>query len=65
MVPIELILILYLIRTAAILAKIFEQLDLEVAPLHSQLSQPQRQHNLQRFRSQYVQVLIATDVASR
>lgn len=50
---------------AQLLHETFKQLGISSVPLHSQLSQSRRLSSLQRFRSGYVKVLIATDVASR
>ena len=42
-----------------------KKLKFKAVPMHSLLTQPQRQKSLDRFRSQYVQILVATDVAAR
>ncbi|KAL1411908.1 ATP-dependent RNA helicase [Vanrija albida] len=47
------------------LIPLFEQLDVPVYPLHSQLQQKQRLKNLDRFKNAPNGVLIATDVAAR
>ncbi len=43
----------------------FQELGIEAVSLHSQLSQEARMRALDKFRSRVVDVLIATDVASR
>ncbi|KAL1820920.1 hypothetical protein ACET3Z_015789 [Daucus carota] len=52
-------------RTCHLLSLILEELDLEVAALHSFKSQSLRLSALHRFKSGQVPVLLATDVASR
>ncbi|TXT07465.1 hypothetical protein VHUM_03185 [Vanrija humicola] len=47
------------------LIPLFEQLQVPVYPLHSQLQQKQRLKNLERFKAAPNGVLIATDVAAR
>ena len=41
------------------------ELDFEVTMIHSQLAQRRRVANLGKFKSQFVRILVATDVASR
>lgn len=50
---------------AQFLAEVLSELALPVLPLHSLLSQYERQHNLEVFRASRSAVLVATDVASR
>ncbi|KAL6074907.1 putative ATP-dependent RNA helicase ddx49 [Balamuthia mandrillaris] len=50
---------------AQLVASLLTQLELPATPLHSQLSQADRNRSLFRFRSSVVRILVATDVASR
>ena len=47
------------------IAAALKRLDIPAVALHSQLKQKERNQSLGRFKSHYIQVLIATDVASR
>lgn len=47
------------------LSLLLEELDVETAALHSLNTQARRLSALQRFKSGQVQILLATDVASR
>ena len=53
------------IKTCELLHQICVQLGIESVSLHSLKKQKQRQESLERFRSQRVPILFATDVASR
>ena len=50
---------------AQVLSKMLEELGLEILPLHSLMSQSEREHSLRLFRSAKAAILLATDVASR
>ena len=50
---------------AEMLAKVLGELGLRCRPLHSLISQRERNQNLDEFRSERVGILVATDVASR
>lgn len=52
-------------RSCAVLQLMLKELEIPAVALHSQLSQMDRIKALGRFKSRYVQVLVATDVASR
>lgn len=52
-------------RSCELLSLLLEQLDLEVAALHSFKSQSLRLSALHKFKSGQVPILIATDVANR
>lgn len=52
-------------RSCALLAGLLQELGLPAAALHSGLPQKQRLAALQRFKSEAVSLLLATDVASR
>jgi len=58
-------LVLKTIRNAALIAMMVKKLKFKAVAMHSLLTQAQRQKALERFRSQYVQILVATDVAAR
>ena len=44
---------------------LLRELDFDVALIHSQLEQRVRMNNLLKFKSNFCQILVATDVASR
>lgn len=50
---------------AQVLSQTFSELGMSTLPLHSLMSQHEREHNLKLFRSAKAAVLLATDVASR
>jgi len=52
-------------RSCEMLAGLLSELDIAVAPLHSGLAQKNRIASLDRFKSGRVNILLATDVASR
>lgn len=52
-------------RCTHFLAMLLQELGFKTALLHSQLNQGKRIANLAKFKSQHVQILVATDVASR
>jgi len=52
-------------RNCHFLAMLLTELGFDVTMLHSQLSMRKRMVNLIKFKSQHVNILIATDVASR
>lgn len=52
-------------QSCAELALLLEEMEVPCAPLHSEMSQSDRLSSLGKFRSNYVRVLVATDVASR
>jgi ATP-dependent RNA helicase DDX49/DBP8 len=52
-------------KSCAELSLLLRELKIPCAALHSQMSQNDRIESLTRFKSNYVRVLVATDVASR
>lgn len=56
---------LWVCRSCELLSLLLEQLDLQVAALHSFKSQSLRLSALHKFKSGQVPVLISTDVANR
>lgn len=58
-------LVVILSRDCQLLSLLLEELDVEVAALHSYNSQSLRLSALHRFKSGRVPILLATDVASR
>eukprot|EP00040_Diaphanoeca_grandis_P016395 m.84602 g.84602 ORF g.84602 m.84602 type:complete len:550 (+) comp25772_c0_seq4:193-1842(+) len=52
-------------RSCEEIALLLQELNIKCVALHSQMSQSDRLGNLARFRSSYVKILVATDVASR
>ena len=52
-------------RNCHFLALLLTEVGFEVTLIHSQLTQRKRIANIGKFKSQFVRILIATDVASR
>lgn len=50
---------------AQVICQTLEELGLSTLPLHSLMSQSEREHNIRMFRSAKAAILVATDVASR
>ncbi|MGD1894586.1 MAG: DEAD/DEAH box helicase [Cyclobacteriaceae bacterium] len=46
-------------------SKIIQKLDYEVAAIHSDLEQPEREDILRRFKNKQLNILVATDILSR
>ena len=52
-------------RTAELLRRMLQKLEVRATSLHSEMPQSERMNSLGRFRAEAARVLIATDVASR
>lgn len=47
------------------ISKVIEKLDYDVAAIHSDLEQPEREEILRKFKNKQLQILVATDILSR